>query len=69
MDLDDEELKATRKLKGIEKDQNLEDVEILIETYFSNCKTKNEVFNTQVLLMKKLKEITLKRTNELSKEW
>lgn len=42
MDLDDDELKATRKLKGLDKNI-FEDLEIQINTLYSNCRNEKEL--------------------------
>ena len=46
----------------------MEDLKILLETLFSNCKTENEVFKMQVEMMKEVKTLKDKRIKEFTKE-
>ena len=66
MDLDGEELKATRKLHNCFKEKDiLEDLEILYSTIYSNCKNEKELTKMQLEVSKiSFKEVS-KRKKEL----
>lgn len=46
----------------------MEDLKILLETLFSNCKSQNEVFKMQVDMVKEVKILKDKRLKEFTKE-
>lgn len=66
MDLDDDELKATRKLHNCFKEETkFEDLEIIINTLYSNCKNEKELTKMQLEVSKiSFKEVS-KRKKEL----
>lgn len=45
----------------------MEELKIILETLYSNCKNENEVFTTQVKLIKEIKNLKDKRIKELKK--
>ena len=68
MDLDDDELKATRKLHNCFKEETkFEDLEIIINTLYSNCQNEKELTKMQLEVSKiSFKEVS-KRKKELKK--
>lgn len=67
MDLDDDELRATRKLHNCFKEEKdiLEDLEILYSTIYSNCQNEKELTKMQLEVSKiSFKEVS-KRKKEL----
>ena len=66
MDLDDEELKATRELHKLNNERKniFEDLEILINSYYSNCKNEKEL----QLMNLEISKISLKQSSLRKKE-
>jgi len=71
MDLDDDELKATRKLHNCDNTESLidnrifEELEIMLNTLYSNCKNNSELNKMSIEISKiSFKEIS-KRKKEL----
>ena len=65
MDLDDDELKATRKLHNLDNEQNIfEDLEIQINTLYSNCRNEKELNKMSIEISK----VSFKESNKRKKE-
>lgn len=66
MDLDDDELRATRKLHGLDEEKTaFEDLEILYNAIYSNCQNEKELTKMQLEVSKiSFKEVA-KRKKEL----
>ena len=65
MDLDDDELRATRKLHNLDKENIYEDLEIALNTLYSNCKNSQELTKMSLEISKiSLGEVS-KRKKEL----
>ena len=64
MDLDDDELKATRHLKGLDKNI-FEDLEIQINTLYSNCRNEKELNKMSIEISKVSFKECSKRKKEL----
>lgn len=72
MDLDDEELKATRKLHNLDNEKTeeniFEDLEILINTFYSNCKNEREITQMAMTISKISYKQSYLRRKELKKD-
>ena len=65
MDLDDEELRMTRKNNGATKISKFDDIEILTESILSNCRNLDELQELYIKLQNSLDKITFKRQKDL----
>ena len=59
MDLDDEELEATRKLNGVDKEINIEELKKALQLWIEKWKQEREVANNKEERIKLTSEIFL----------